>query len=336
MTQSKKKPPLVSIIIPVFNGEKTIQECLESVLSSDHSSFEVLLVDDGSTDTTLEIVKKFNQVKVLTQENRGSAAAKNLGAKFATGNYCYFLDSDVIIFKDTISMLINTAETYDVDMVMGRYSTNPMNDDLIHHYKAILDYVMYLPKKYRDQIKINHQLGGGGEMISKRSFLNLGGFNEVYRGASVEREELWTRFYEAGYRSAANPMIQTRHYFPGFKSLVKNYALRIYATIELLNGKKAPFTYMSKEKTIVAPLFSFISILLLVAINFQIVDYSFFLVCVTIFAILSRQLIGACFVRHGFLKAIQMLGIHFFMCLLIFFSGTLSYVLVKTRSQKII
>ena len=103
MKLSEKRFPLVSVIIPVFNGEKTICKCLEGVLNSDYKPFEVIVVDDGSIDTTLEIVKDFIQVKLITQENSGSATAKNLGAKSAAGHYLYFLDSDVVVFKNTIS-----------------------------------------------------------------------------------------------------------------------------------------------------------------------------------------------------------------------------------------
>ena len=169
MKESDPKSPPVSIIIPVFNGERTIRECLESVLGSDYKPFEIIIVDDGSMDKTSEIVKNFSRVKLLAQANSGSAAAKNLGAKSATGNYLYFLDSDVVISKDTISKLVNTAKTHDVDMVMGRYSTRPMNNELVNHYKAIMDYVMYLPKKYRDKIKINQQIGGGGGIFFRET-----------------------------------------------------------------------------------------------------------------------------------------------------------------------
>ena len=98
MKQSDQKFPLVSIIVPVFNGEKTIRECLKEVLNSDYKSFEIIVVDDGSTDKTLEVVKNFGRVKLLTQTNSGSATAKNHGARNAKGEFFYFLDSDVVVF----------------------------------------------------------------------------------------------------------------------------------------------------------------------------------------------------------------------------------------------
>tara|TARA_B100000315_G_C14166872_1_gene402706 strand:+ start:78 stop:587 length:510 start_codon:yes stop_codon:yes gene_type:complete len=158
MEQSDQRFPLVSIIIPVFNGEKTIRECLKGVLNSDYKPFEIIVVDDGSMDKTLEIVKNFGRVKLLTQTNSGSATAKNHGARNAKGEFFYFLDSDVVIFKDTISKLVETANKFEVDLVQGAYSTRPMNDGLVHHYKALMDYVMYLPKKYREVVIKTHLL----------------------------------------------------------------------------------------------------------------------------------------------------------------------------------
>ena len=334
MEQSDQKLPLVSIIIPVFNGEKTIRECLKGVLNSDYKSFEIIVVDDGSMDKTLEIVKNFGRVKLLTQTNSGSATAKNHGARNAKGEFFYFLDSDVVIFKDAISKLVETANKFEVDLVQGAYSTRPMNDGLVHHYKALMDYVMYLPKKYREEVKINHQMGGGGEMFSKDSFLNLGGYDSTYGGASVEREELFIRFRDAGYRSAANPMIMSRHYFPSFKEMIKNYIFRIYQTVKLLDhtDKKATsFSYISLEKVIVAPLFAFLLVTTLLTAFFNLTPFLLSWVCTILFFILSREFIDLSCQHHGLRKTVLLIGLHLIVCNVIFVSGSISKALVTIQ-----
>ena len=330
MKQPENNFPSVSVIIPVFNGEETIEECIRGVLDSDYSSFEIIVVDDGSNDQTSQIVKSFNQVNLLRQNNSGSAAAKNLGAQNANGDYVYFLDSDVIIFKDTISKLIETAITYEVDMVVGRYSTEPLNNRLANHYKAIMDFVQYIPKKFRNEVKINHQMGGGGDLFSKKSFMEVGGFNEKYGGANVEREEFYIRFYSAGFKSAANPNIKTRHYFPDFKPMIKNYIFRIYETVKLLDGKKSiNFSYISFEKAILAPTFAFVLTAAILFWLFGVLSGLIPLICGFLFLGLSWDFIRECQIRKGVTKMVLLIGIHYVVCNIIFISGSISTLLVK-------
>ena len=87
---------LISIIIPVYNCEKYIDDAIESILSQDYSQLEIIVVDDGSTDNSAKIIKSYNnpKIKYLYQENLGPAAARNKGIKFASGDFIAFLDAD--------------------------------------------------------------------------------------------------------------------------------------------------------------------------------------------------------------------------------------------------
>lgn len=88
-------PDLVTCVIPVFNGEKYLAEAIDSVLSQTHSVIEIVVVDDGSTDSTPEILKNFGAaVRSVRQENAGPAAARNRGIEQAKGEYIAFLDAD--------------------------------------------------------------------------------------------------------------------------------------------------------------------------------------------------------------------------------------------------
>lgn len=88
----------VSVIIPVYNAEKYIRQCLDSLLVQNNQRIEVICVDDGSTDNSLAILKEYEEahqeVKVITQKNAGAGAARNNGMKYATGEYLSFLDAD--------------------------------------------------------------------------------------------------------------------------------------------------------------------------------------------------------------------------------------------------
>lgn len=85
--------PKYSIIIPVYNVEKYIKKCLDSVFSQTDKDFEVIVVNDGTKDNSMDIVKKYD-AKIINQKNQGLSAARNRGVKEAVGDYLIFLDSD--------------------------------------------------------------------------------------------------------------------------------------------------------------------------------------------------------------------------------------------------
>jgi len=84
----------ISCIVPVYNGEKYLAETLDSILAQTHQPMEVIVADDGSTDQTADVVKRYNQIRYLKQSNAGPAAARNLGLSAATGDFVAFLDAD--------------------------------------------------------------------------------------------------------------------------------------------------------------------------------------------------------------------------------------------------
>ena len=94
----------VSVIIPVYNTENYLRECLDSVLAQTLREIEVICVDDGSTDNSLNILKEYQnkdtRIVVLTQENRSAGAARNYGLSIAKGKYLSFLDSDDFLIKN--------------------------------------------------------------------------------------------------------------------------------------------------------------------------------------------------------------------------------------------
>lgn len=322
--------PLVSIVIPSYNASKTIANCLQGVLDSDYKNIEIIVVDDGSTDNTKKIVESFKNVLLLAKTNGGSASAKNFGAQHSRGELIYFLDSDVVLYKNTISMMLETITKYNVDMVSGRYSTKPLNHGLIAEYKALVDFVLYLPKKMRNLVQIDQLTGGGGEIYTKKSYEACSGFNEKYKGASVEREELFLRFSNKGYHSAGNPMIRTKHTFPNFKTLIKNYTFRIYATISLLRGKKySKFSYISKEKAILAPFASIFSIFFLATSFFFHEHLWLAFTSIILFLLFSREVLIEAYNRKGLLKAIQIIIVHFIVCFVIGISGIVSTIIVN-------
>lgn len=96
--------PKFSIIIPVYNVEKYIGKCLDSIMSQTYKDYEVIVVNDGTPDNSMDIVKKYD-VKVINQKNQGLSAVRNTGVKHAKGEYILFIDSDDYIEKDLLKKL---------------------------------------------------------------------------------------------------------------------------------------------------------------------------------------------------------------------------------------
>ncbi len=116
----KEIAPKVSMIIPVYNVEKYLKKCVESVINQTLKDIEIILINDGSTDNSPEICNQYAQqderIKLITQENKGLSAARNTGMKFAKGDYIAFLDSDDWIDLNFCEKLYNSAIDTDADI----------------------------------------------------------------------------------------------------------------------------------------------------------------------------------------------------------------------------
>ena len=126
----------ISVIIPVFNVCDYLEECLESVIAQTFQDFEIIIVDDGSTDDSLAIAKKFadfnKNIRIVTQKNEGLSSARNAGLKEAKGEYIFFLDSDDKIAPETLEHLYNSVIKYDTDVAICSFQYFFSVKDQIH------------------------------------------------------------------------------------------------------------------------------------------------------------------------------------------------------------
>ncbi len=116
----------VSIIVPIYNTEKYLKTCLDSIVNQTYKNLEVILVDDGSTDNSGKIIdeyaKKDSRIKAIHQKNAGQSAARNIGLKKATGDFISFIDSDDRVDKDFISELLAPYQNGNTSItVCGRH-----------------------------------------------------------------------------------------------------------------------------------------------------------------------------------------------------------------------
>lgn len=111
---------LISVIVPTYNAERTLSRCVDSILAQTEVCFEIILVDDGSTDSSNIIcasyARRFDAVKLISQENLGITAARNAGLDAARGNYIAFVDSDDYIERGFLKRLLSAAEQFDADV----------------------------------------------------------------------------------------------------------------------------------------------------------------------------------------------------------------------------
>ena len=124
--------PEISVIVPVYNVEKYLVQCIESIKMQTFENWELILVDDGSQDNSGmicdEYAQKDNRIKVVHQKNRGVSTARNSGVKFATGKYISFVDSDDYIVPNFFEIMLEKLIAYKADMVRcGFYEFNDNN-----------------------------------------------------------------------------------------------------------------------------------------------------------------------------------------------------------------
>ena len=118
-----------SLIIPTYNSEKTIEKCIKSILNQTYNNFEIIIVNDGSTDNTIEILKKFKdkRIKIINQKNHGVSFSRNTGIKECSGDYINFIDSDDFIKKNTLEEInkkLNDNKTIDILRYNFMYDNN--------------------------------------------------------------------------------------------------------------------------------------------------------------------------------------------------------------------
>ncbi len=185
--------PLVSVIIPAFNSESFITEAVESVMRQDYEHLEIIIVDDGSTDRTAEIVGRINApIRLFRQSNKGPSAARNVGVQNALGDIIGFLDADDWWPDGKLRMqLSRMAEDPDLEIVLGRVKYTGELNDIEQNLRFESD----------DQTVMNVNLGSG--LFRREVFARVGLFAEDLR--HFEDHDWFMRAREVGVRITILP-----------------------------------------------------------------------------------------------------------------------------------
>lgn len=190
----------VSVIVPIYNVEKYIEKCVNSIIIQDLTEIEIILVNDGSTDNSYQIAKtlaKFDKrIKLINQENKGLSAARNSGLKIATGEYISFIDSDDWIEKNYLFHMYTNAKKNKCDVIACNYIMNDSKNNFVYKY-PLKDKVLYTKENIINDIAKKIIAGNikttVWDKLYRREFLNE---NSLRFNEKIIRFEDWYFFVD--------------------------------------------------------------------------------------------------------------------------------------------
>jgi len=199
---------LISVIVPVHNGLLVIGRCLEALTLSTYPKFEVLVVDDCSTDATPQIVRKFGVHFLKTPRKIGPAGARNFGAKHARGGILAFIDADVVLPPEGLGIVAEAfARNPSLAAMFGSYDDEPACSTFISQYKNLMHH--YVHQSSAEQAST---FWAGCGALRKRIFQSVGGFDETtYTTPSVEDIALGLALSSRGYLIRLEKRLTVKH-----------------------------------------------------------------------------------------------------------------------------
>ena len=166
----------ISVIIPIYNVEKYLPKCINSVLNQTYSNLEIILVNDGSTDSCKQICEEYkkldNRIKIINKKNGGLSDARNYGIEASTGNYIAFLDSDDWIDKELYMTLYKIIKRYDADISVCNFKKSYLNGDNKTHNSG--------------KIKCYSNIEALNELYGKNSVQMIVAWNKLYKRSTIK------------------------------------------------------------------------------------------------------------------------------------------------------
>jgi teichuronic acid biosynthesis glycosyltransferase TuaG len=185
----------VSIVIPVYNTEKYLQECIESCLKQTYQNIEIIGVDDGSTDNSGKILEKYSgQIKIIKKENGGTPSALNAGIKLMNGEWFKWLSADDVLYENAIEVLVKEAESQGERaksfIFYSSYDIIDENSNVVGEF--IEPNYNNLNRLQRNAILLDHYIGNGSTSLIHRSIFDRCGVFDESVGFK-EDYEFWLR-----------------------------------------------------------------------------------------------------------------------------------------------
>jgi len=229
--------PRVSVVVCSYNSERTMEACLASLEALDYPDYEVIVVNDGSTDRTLEIAESFPFCRIISQPNKGLSVARNVGAEAATGEIVAYTDSDCVADPDWLTYLVAKMEAGDL-AACGGPNFPPPEDSLVPAAVAVSPGG---PTHVLISDEVAEHIAGCNMAFRRDALLALGGFDPVYRAAGDDVDICW-RFQDAGHAIGFSAAAVVWHFR---RNTVRAYInqQRGYGKAEALVYAKHPFRF---------------------------------------------------------------------------------------------
>ena len=229
--------PRVSVVVCAYNAERTIDRCLASLSALNYPDYEVIVVNDGSRDRTLEIAEGYGFCRIISQPNKGLSIARNVGAEAASGKIVAYTDSDCVADPDWLSYLVAKMETSNL-AACGGPNFPPPEDALV---PAVVAVAPGGPTHVLISDEVAEHIAGCNMAFAREALLRLGGFDPIYRAAGDDVDICW-RFQDAGYVIGFSPAAVVWHFRRNTVSAYLNQQ-RGYGKAEALVYAKHPFRF---------------------------------------------------------------------------------------------
>ncbi|MGB9596142.1 MAG: glycosyltransferase family 2 protein [Candidatus Poribacteria bacterium] len=208
MLRIKAKLPLVSVIIPVYNQEKYIKECIDSVINQSYANVEIIVVDDGSTDKTPDILRAYgDKIKYIRQENQGPSSAINNGIKSANGSLICWLGSDDLYMPNKIEHQVELLQReQSISIVYSDYITIDSYGNEINKV-----HILHPPQeKFARTMLIRNFINGSTVMMRRECLDKVGYYDESLR--ADPDGDMWFRLLKNGYKFGhiSEPLVKYR------------------------------------------------------------------------------------------------------------------------------
>ncbi|CAA9420174.1 GT2_Glycos_transf_2 / GT2_Glyco_tranf_2_3 / GH2 / GT27 / GT2_Glyco_tranf_2_2 [uncultured Leptolyngbya sp.] len=229
--------PKVSVVVCAYNAERTMDSCLASLKKLNYPNYEVIVVNDGSTDRTLEITQRYDYARLISQENKGLSAARNVGIAAATGEIVAFTDSDCVADPDWLTYLVGKFLSSGVSAVGGP-NLPPPEDSLVPACVAVSPGA---PVHVLLSDEVAEHIAGCNMAFRREALLEIDGFDPVFHAAGDDVDLCW-RLQDKGYIISFSPAALVWHFR---RNTVKDYLKqqRGYGKAEALLYFKHPYRF---------------------------------------------------------------------------------------------